>query len=305
MSSAVQKPTGSDDPASPGTEVKPERPVHELAAVFPMLPDDELAQLATDIKENGLRYPIVLDANGAVVDGRNRLRACEIAGVAPRFEAFAGSAEEVAAFIVSANLARRNLSKGQQAMALAMIYPEPEKGGRGRVKERVEESSTFFSTKLLQQARLILRSSSDLAQDVLHGRKAFDVALSEVRAAEQRRKSHDAQMSALRKYAPDLAAIVEDGRMTLEAGLAQLGERQNEVRDSIEAAEDSARAFDGLDAHLLTIKAAVRRSDNELAMVGVKPEEFDVLGNLTDAKLAKAAAAIAELRKIKRAGRRR
>ena len=37
--------------------------------------------------------------------------------------------QNASALIVSANLARRHLSKTQQAMALAMIYPEPEKGG--------------------------------------------------------------------------------------------------------------------------------------------------------------------------------
>jgi hypothetical protein len=36
-----------------------------------------------------------------------------------------------AAYIASANLRRRNLTKGQQAMATAMIYPAPAKGGRG------------------------------------------------------------------------------------------------------------------------------------------------------------------------------
>jgi hypothetical protein len=35
------------------------------------------------------------------------------------------------AFIVSANLARWVMTKGQKAIALAMHYPEPEKGGRG------------------------------------------------------------------------------------------------------------------------------------------------------------------------------
>ncbi len=34
------------------------------------------------------------------------------------------------------NLQRRNLTKGQAAMALAMIYPEPEKGGRGNKGSR-------------------------------------------------------------------------------------------------------------------------------------------------------------------------
>jgi hypothetical protein len=35
------------------------------------------------------------------------------------------------AFIVPANWERRNLTKGQQAMVLAMIYSDPSKGGRG------------------------------------------------------------------------------------------------------------------------------------------------------------------------------
>jgi len=44
-----------------------------------------------------------------------------------------------AAFIVSANLERRNLSKGQQAVALAMIYPETRQG------KRTEGSATALS----------------------------------------------------------------------------------------------------------------------------------------------------------------
>jgi ParB-like chromosome segregation protein Spo0J len=54
----------------------------ELAVhLFPMLADDELEELAADIK--GLLQRIVLDAEGRVLDGRNRLAACEIAGVEP------------------------------------------------------------------------------------------------------------------------------------------------------------------------------------------------------------------------------
>jgi hypothetical protein len=51
--------------------------------------------------------------------------------VEPRYQWLNGHDPE--AFIVSVNVARRNMSKGQQAMALAMIYPEDDgKGGRGK-----------------------------------------------------------------------------------------------------------------------------------------------------------------------------
>jgi hypothetical protein len=62
--------------------------------------------------------------------GRNRQRACQLAKVKPNYVELNG--QDPAAYIVSANLARRNLSKGQQAMALAMIYPEPKRSATGQ-----------------------------------------------------------------------------------------------------------------------------------------------------------------------------
>ncbi len=53
-------------------------PVHPSAAVFPMLPPDELAELAESIKENGLQNPIVMQ-RGVLIDGRNRYAACKLA----------------------------------------------------------------------------------------------------------------------------------------------------------------------------------------------------------------------------------
>jgi hypothetical protein len=85
---------------------------HAAAALFPMMPDADLGALAADIKTAGLREAIVtikIDEELRVLDGRNRLRACEIAGVAPRFAPFNG--EDPFAFVVSANLHRRHLSK--------------------------------------------------------------------------------------------------------------------------------------------------------------------------------------------------
>jgi hypothetical protein len=53
---------------------------HPLADLFPMMGEAELSALAADIKAHGLREPIVLH-EGLILDGRNRLKACEIVGV--------------------------------------------------------------------------------------------------------------------------------------------------------------------------------------------------------------------------------
>lgn len=84
---AEQQPVGA------GMTEPPPPPVHPAAAIFPMLPDDELQALADDIKEHGLRQPIVLaHPDREILDGRNRLAACRIAGVRAKYEVFKGDA---------------------------------------------------------------------------------------------------------------------------------------------------------------------------------------------------------------------
>lgn len=118
----------------------------------------------------------MLDADGVLVDGRNRLRACEMAGVEPTFAQLNG--HDAAAFIKSANIDRRNLTKGQRAMALAMLYPDGGIGGRGKRGNPAENAG--FSERRLQHARLILRHSPPLAKAVLSGTTSIDLALGTV-----------------------------------------------------------------------------------------------------------------------------
>ena len=54
----------------------------------------------------------------APVDGRNRLRACEIAGIKPRKEQLNG--QDPVAYILSTN-DRRDMTQGQRAIVAAMI----------------------------------------------------------------------------------------------------------------------------------------------------------------------------------------
>jgi hypothetical protein len=62
--------------------LEPELPIHPACALFPMMSDDRLKELAEDVKKNGLVHPIVVH-NGQIVDGRNRYVACGMAGVKP------------------------------------------------------------------------------------------------------------------------------------------------------------------------------------------------------------------------------
>ena len=63
------------------------------------------------------------------------------------------------------------MTKGQRAMAWAMIYPEPEKGGRGKKSSVTEE---FVSSALISNARAVLKHAPDLAAGVLAGASLND-----------------------------------------------------------------------------------------------------------------------------------
>lgn len=174
------------EPEPPALEPEPAIPVHPLANVFPMLDEDELRELADDIRENGLRHPIVRDTTGAIIDGRNRYAACKLAGIEPEFKTI--DVDDVRAYIFGENISRRHLSKSQRAMAHALLYPEGEnaKGGRGRKNSEVPSD---FSGKLLQQARFVLRHAPDLVEKVLAGgvslEHAHNSAREQVEAEEQ------------------------------------------------------------------------------------------------------------------------
>ncbi len=70
-----------------------------------------------DIREHGLREPITLHPDGSILDGRNRYRACQKAGVEPRFRTVK---DDLLAFVISENIRRRHLQKAQGAAIVGL-----------------------------------------------------------------------------------------------------------------------------------------------------------------------------------------
>lgn len=94
---------------------------HPYAACFPLMTADRLESLSRDIAEKGLVFPIIIDADDRIIDGRNRFRACEMAGVKPVFEPFIGTDDDIRSFVVSTNMQRRDLTEPERVIAAAKI----------------------------------------------------------------------------------------------------------------------------------------------------------------------------------------
>jgi len=191
---------------------------HPAAEAYRMMQTDELEELAASIAANGLRDPITVGIVGDdrwIVDGRNRLKACEIAAVPPEFEEIEFHNEaDLRAFIADRS-ERRNITKGQKAMGHAKLFPEPNKPGRG--KKKVEVTSTIFSDKLLQQARAVLAFSPELARRVTEGTITLGDAYQKVRSEEGEDKADDRRLRELARERPDLADRVRSEELTLDA----------------------------------------------------------------------------------------
>ena len=83
------------------------------------------------------------------------------------------------------------MSKGQQAMVVAMMYPEPAKTKR-KGSGSLEPKELGISGARLSQARTVLACSTDLAHAVIAGSKALDAAYDDAKKAKRQVDAGDA-----------------------------------------------------------------------------------------------------------------
>jgi hypothetical protein len=143
-------------------------PVHPACDLFQLMDDISLSNLESDIRRNGLLNAIVVH-NGELVDGRNRVIACQRAQVEPRLvewrDAYHGDLS-IARWIWSINAERRHLTNDQYvAIAVELCaYEEREAAkirqvaagkehGRGRGKVQTNSSEAVNKRKPAPQVR--------------------------------------------------------------------------------------------------------------------------------------------------------
>jgi hypothetical protein len=216
-------------------------PVHPAAELFPMMDDDALAELAEDIAEKGQMHPIVVAMIGdpptlTLIDGRNRLKACQLAGVEPKVT-FLNDQDPIT-YILSTNAKRRMLTKGQLAMVAALAELFSKNNRQHAVAE-----ATGVSQSRVAYAEMVVQFAPEQIEAVRSGATSLNVAYeiarknkADKKAAQEQEAKRLAQMDELRQYEPELADKVIEGEMTLEAALAEWEKRKAARRKEVEGA---------------------------------------------------------------------
>jgi N6-adenosine-specific RNA methylase IME4 len=185
------------------------REIHPAANLFPMIGDEQLRELAEDIKAHGLLEPIVLHPDGPVIDGRNRLRACEIAGVAPRFAIWSDHEQRMGptGWVLSKNLKRRHLNPSQAAAVALSALPLLEKEAKERQKAALKKGgaqappsaprgangkaathaaeAVGIGTRTLERAKAIAEKAPALMDKIRDGELTVKQAEKQIRKTEQ------------------------------------------------------------------------------------------------------------------------
>jgi hypothetical protein len=145
------------------------------------------------------------------------MAACRIAGVEPRFTSLNG--HDPIAYILSANVNRRNLNAGQRAMAVVCMnsFVTNEFGAKQDLADRHDLTRTRVS-----KAATVHEYAPELTSVVLAGTEPLNAAYEYAKQRKEEQESRadiqarmERDLAALRRNAPELADLVDEERMAL------------------------------------------------------------------------------------------
>jgi hypothetical protein len=109
----------------------PDLPFHPAANIFPLMTEADFDGLVDDIRRHGLREPVAL-LDGQILDGRNRYRACLLAGV--ECQTVPVAPDDPVAYVLSLNQHRRHLTPAQLAVVAAKAKDVYQAAAKERIR---------------------------------------------------------------------------------------------------------------------------------------------------------------------------
>jgi ParB-like chromosome segregation protein Spo0J len=227
---------------------KAEYEIHPAATLFPMMDPDSFQRLKADIKENGQEKCITF-FDGQLLDGRNRMKACEELGIEPSIEEIEDSGDgkfDPFRWVLSVNLHRRHLTESQRAMVAAKLATlkrganQHSKEGAQICAPSMEQAADMLSVgkRSVTNAKQVLESGSkEMIEAVEQGNLAVSFAANVV-AEEPDKKTQTKLLksggkTALKEHITEPSPFVDDDddkKETAVATIKKLWSKWDEVQ---------------------------------------------------------------------------
>lgn len=191
--------------------------IHPAAEMFPLLEGKAFEEFCDDIEKHGLSKPIELLPDGRLIDGRNRLRACQEIRIEPEFVTV--NPESPVAYVLSANKHRRHLTSSQLAALAVEELP--------RLRDQAKERQRKGKKKVADP--------SEVGQSRHHAAKLFNTNSHYVESAER-----------IKRDAPDVFEKLKSGEVAMPAALMETAKRTGKRAELVaNAAKTRAADFVG------------------------------------------------------------
>lgn len=189
---------------------------HEYANLFPMLSGNALDALREDIREHGVREPVVL-LDGAILDGRNRYQCATDLGLDVPTQEYKG--DDPLSFVISHNLHRRHLTESQRASVAARVANMPRGGAVYRTANLRTDAEPGLPLSERAAARPPMTSTADAA-------RMLNVS---GRSVETARKVHE-------RAPEEVTRAVDEGRISVSLA-AKVADLPDEAKAEVITAE--------------------------------------------------------------------
>lgn len=200
-------------------------PFHEAAGIFPLMDGEALEALADDIRQNDLQIPIEL-LDGHIIDGRNRYKACLLAGIDPEDHMIEVDPDDPVAYVLSMNLHRRQLTTPQAAVCAQRarkMYDEA-------AKKRQKQSKGRGQKKGQDNCPDLNEDDDPPGQARDKAGKAFGISGVTV----------DRARRIMRDGIPEVAEALEAGKLSVAGGVKIVASPKQDQKKLLEAKLDKA-----------------------------------------------------------------
>lgn len=215
-----------------------------------MLDEKRLAELADDIRANGLREPIKV-YDGLIVDGRNRSRACEAAGVEPRYETLPDGMDPWG-YVWSLNGQRRDLTTDQRYLIWKSCAEKSEAwvAEQKRIADeanqrRAEAAKAQHEASNPRAGETKPKSGAATSSGTTKKQEGAKRSSASKAAASKTNRGTVERMDELARKRPDLAEKVKNGEMKAAAAIREM-KRDEQVAKLEDTAAKEAKAAEGV-----------------------------------------------------------